>query len=100
MLRLKRLWVPLLAASSLSACGKPLTAEECDNLLDRYTKLLARSYGHDVNAQELLELQAEARAKASRDPAFSRCVSEVSRGEYECAMKANDADELEKCLIL
>ncbi len=83
----------------LAGCGKPLSHEECSELLDRYVDLLAQSDQPDAGAATLLHLQVQARAKAARDPAFAGCAEHVSRSQWQCAMKATDADTLERCLL-
>ena len=88
-----------LSALVLSACQKPLSAEECSALLDRYTELLAGTEGRSPSAEEILRLQREARARAARSPEFARCTDEISRSQWECAMRAPTADEIEKCLL-
>jgi hypothetical protein len=80
-------------------CSQPLSAEECNGLLDHYVSLLAASDRPGTSDIELLRLQAEARQKALHDPAFRRCASEVSRRKFECAMQAPSADRLEQCLL-
>lgn len=94
--------MPLLALALpalLGGCGKPLSHEECSELLDHYVDLLAKSDRPDAGAADLSRLQIQARAKAARDPAFSRCAARVSRSQWQCAMKAPDADSLERCLM-
>ena len=93
------LLVSLATPITSSACGKPLTQEECGRLLDHYVELLLRSDRPDASAEEIARLQVDARAKAARDPAFASCASEVSRSQYDCAMSASDADRLEQCLL-
>ena len=88
-----------LSALALAACQKPLSADECSALLDRYTELLAGTEGRSPSAEEILRLQRDARARAAESPEFSRCTDEVSRSEWECAMKAPTVDEIEKCLL-
>ncbi len=87
--------LPLLS----SGCARPLSHDECSQLLDHYVDLLARSDRPDIKAGELLHLQVKARAEAARDPAFASCPSHVSRSQWKCAMKAPDADSLERCLL-
>jgi hypothetical protein len=85
--------------SVLVGCGRALSREECDQLLDRYVELLVRSDLPDTKPEQVLQMQREARQKARRDPAFSRCKDEVSRSAFECAMHAENADRLEQCLL-
>ncbi len=80
-------------------CSTPLTAEECDALLDQYVALLAASDRPGTAEVELLRWKANAREKAARDPSFQRCSREVPRRKFECAMQAPNADRLEQCLL-
>ena len=88
-----------LLALAVSGCGKPITRAECVELLDLYVELLLKSDNPTTGAQERLRLKQEARAKAHRDPAFAECSSRVSRSQFECAMKAQNPDGLEQCLL-
>jgi hypothetical protein len=83
----------------LCACDEPLRAEECAALLDRYVSLLAASDRPGTTEAEVLKLQAQAREKAGHDPAFRRCSREVSRSQYECALRADTADRFEQCML-
>jgi hypothetical protein len=86
-------------ALSLTACGRSLTLEECDALLDRYVEKLVGSDRPGTPAAEIIELQRKAREKAKTDPAFSECRSAVSRKKFECAMQAPTVDRMEICLL-
>ena len=83
----------------LAGCSKPLSQQECYELLDKYVELLVASDNPDIPAAVRLKLKAEARAKADRDPAFGQCTDRVSRSEFECAMQAGNPDGLEQCLL-
>ena len=98
MLRLAAV-VALALSVLLPGCGKPLSHAECSELLDHYVDLLAHADQPDAGAATLLHLQVQARAKAARDPSFSQCAAHVSRSQWQCAMKAPDADTLERCLL-
>lgn len=93
-------WVALpLCLCGMVGCGEPLSAEECNTLLDHYVTLLAASDRPGTNDAELVRMRAQAREKAARDPAFRRCALEVPRRKFECAMRAANADHLEQCLL-
>jgi hypothetical protein len=83
----------------LSACDEHISAEQCTALLDRYVELLVASDGRKSSTEEILRLQREARARAAQDPEFARCTEEVSKQEWECAMRAPTADDVERCLL-
>ena len=84
---------------SLTACNEPISREQCDALLDHYVERLTQSDGRETSAEELMRLQRDARAKAARDPEFSRCTEEISKRELECALRAPSADEVERCVL-
>ncbi len=87
------------SAAALCGCGKRLEAPECDAMMDKYVELLARDDRPGASATELLRLQKDARDKAAHDPAFAECKKRVSRGAFECAMSAPNADRFEQCLL-
>ncbi len=72
--------------------------EECVALLDRYVEHVVRAADPKVPGGDLSARQAQARALSSTDPAFARCTTSLTRKEAECAMRANNADEFERCL--
>lgn len=80
-------------------CSKPPTEQECVALLDHYVHLLVKSDRPGTSDAELLKLQAQAREKAARAPAFRHCADEVSRDDLECALRADSADRFEQCLL-
>lgn len=80
-------------------CSKPPTQQECVALLDHYVALLVKSDRPGTSDAEVLKLQAQAREKALRAPTFQQCSDEVSRGELECALRADTADRFEQCLL-
>lgn len=83
----------------MPACAERLRPDECAALLDRYVNLLARSDRPGTTEGEILKLQVQAREKAASDPAFRRCSQEVSRRQFECALKADSADRFEQCML-
>jgi hypothetical protein len=90
----------LLALSGLSAaCERPLSANECERLLDHYAELLIKEHRPRLSGAERLKIKADTRIKAGRDPAFLRCSKEVLRSDFECAIQAETPDQLERCLL-
>lgn len=89
----------LLLVLLLPACSRQLDADECNQLLDHYTELLAKNHDPAVSGDELIRLRREARARAAQTREFSRCSAKVPRAKWECAMKAPSVDEAERCLL-
>ena len=84
--------------SLLCGCKPKANQTQCDLLLDRYARLVvAEKYPDATDALYGAERERE-RSEARGDDAFKNCTSEVSRAEFECAMRAPSADALEKCL--
>jgi hypothetical protein len=92
------LWAFLLILA-VTGCGKPLTDEECTQLLDRYTEKVIDQARPKAGQAERSELVLEARQKAALDPEFAECSRRVSRKEFDCAMAAGNADQIERCLM-
>lgn len=94
----------LLSAVCLlsTACGKPLSENECEQLLDRYTERLLLGENPGVADLEVARAQERARSLAKRDPVyeFKECANRVTRRQFQCAMLAPNVDEMEKCLVL
>jgi hypothetical protein len=90
----------LLLASGLlaSSCKPKITPSQCDALVDRYAQLVVTEKLPDAGQATIKAEQERERSEARGDDAFKNCTSEVSRAEFDCAMRAPTADALEKCL--
>jgi hypothetical protein len=87
-----------LVAVAGPACKPKATASECDQLLDRYARLVVTEKHPDASADDIAVEQRREKDEARGDDAFKNCSSEVSRDELRCAMQAATADAFEKCL--
>ena len=89
----------LLCLPLTSGCGKPLSSDECTELLDKYVVLLATSDRPEATAEERNHMRQRAKELSKRDPQFGKCNKHVSRRKYECAMNAPNTDLFEQCLM-
>jgi hypothetical protein len=98
--------LPLVALSvpGFLACAKKIEPDECGKMLDRYIDMVVAT---DPATQNLPPEQASAvremkkavkKAEASYMHVQTRCATEVTRKEYDCAMAAKNADEWEACI--
>lgn len=91
-----------LAASFALACCVSCKAKassaQCDQLLDRYAALVVTEKYPDAGASQIDAERAREKNEAHGDDAFKNCSSEVSRSEFECAMRSASADAFLKCL--
>jgi hypothetical protein len=69
-------------------------------LLDRYVELLLNTDRRDTTAAERFRLKEETRHEAATDPEFRSCPRKVTRGQFDCAMKALNVDDMERCLVI
>ncbi|MDI1446523.1 hypothetical protein [Polyangium sp. 6x1] len=74
------------------------TPDTCAALLDRYVEHIVHAIDEKPPASELVARKTQARTIASTDPKFARCPVYLTVDEAECAMRANNADEFERCL--
>jgi hypothetical protein len=81
-----------------AACSRHATSAECAALLDRYVELLVREQDPKATDADVARQKEATRAKAEKDSAFASCPSEVSTKGANCAMRAVNVDEFEKCL--
>jgi hypothetical protein len=88
----------LAAAFSAGGCKPKASPNECDALLDRYAELVVTEHFPDAGGAQIRAERDREKSEARGDDAFKNCSSEVSHAEYECAMRAGNADALEKCL--
>lgn len=72
--------------------------EVCQAMLDRYVEHIVYAIEPKPKAAELNRFKAQAREHAAEDQAFVRCPTYMTRDEADCALKANTADEFERCL--
>lgn len=96
---LERFSFVMITCACLVGCGRPVTEEECFELLSHYTEKVIDQARPSTGKAERSELVLEAQQKAELDPEFAACTSRVSRAEFECAMVAKNADEIERCLM-
>jgi hypothetical protein len=68
-------------------------------LLDKYTDAVVDQARPSASSAERSDLQQKARQKAATDPEFALCSRRVSRRQFDCAMAAPNADEMERCLL-
>ena len=90
--------VAALAAASLCGCKAKVTPAQCDQLLDRYASLVVLEKYPDAGPDLIKKVQDQEKSEARTDDAFKNCSSEVSRTEFDCAMRAATPDAIEKCL--
>ncbi|HVK71491.1 MAG TPA: hypothetical protein VM694_43860 [Polyangium sp.] len=72
--------------------------DTCTALLDRYVEHIVHAIDEKPPASEIVTRKAQARTLASTDPKFASCPTYLTVDEAECAMRANNADEFERCL--
>jgi hypothetical protein len=88
----------LACAASAGACKAKASASQCDQLIDRYATLVVTEQHPDASATMIQKEQEHEKSEARGDDAFKNCSSEVSQAEFDCAMRAPNADAFEKCL--
>jgi hypothetical protein len=86
--------VVILAAG----CKPKATEANCDQLLERYAHLVVTEKYPDASPADIDAEQRREKNEARGDDVLKNCSSEVSRAEFECAMRAATADTFEKCL--
>jgi hypothetical protein len=87
-----------VAVSIVTGCRPKASPAECEQLLDRYATLVVSSQDADASATDIEAERQREKREARGDDAFKNCSSEVSRAEFECAMRATSTDALEKCI--
>jgi hypothetical protein len=94
----------LLAAAPLCGCHKKVTKADCTQMLDHYLDMVI---AQDPGTRNLPPAQAAAvremkraikKAEKSYAQVEEQCETEVSRSEYDCAMKASIPDAWEACI--
>jgi hypothetical protein len=86
------------AVVSCPACKPKASAAQCDSLLERYAGLVVTAKYPDAGAEQIQAEREREKGEARSDDSFKNCSSQVSQAEFECAMRAPNADAFEKCL--
>lgn len=86
------------ACACAGGCRPKASATQCDLLFDRYAQLVVSEKFPDASAEQIKFERERERNEARAEDALKNCSSEVSKAEFECAMRAPNADALEKCL--
>jgi hypothetical protein len=81
-----------------AGCKKHVTAEQCDQLLDRYALFVVTEKTKDAAPDVIKAEQQREREEARSDDDFKNCTSELSTEDFACAMKAQTSAALLKCL--
>ena len=81
-----------------AGCKPKASGAQCEQLLDRYAELVVTERFADAGATQIKAEREREKSEARGDDAFKNCSSEVSRAEFDCAMRAPSADAVEKCL--
>ena len=87
-----------VAVVCVAGCKPKASASECDQLLERYAQLVVTERFADAGAEQIRTEREREKSEARGDDAFKNCSSEVSQAELDCAMRATNADAVEKCL--
>lgn len=87
-----------VAAMLAPACKPKVTTSQCDQLIEHYAQAVVLERFPDAGPDRVKTEQEREKAEARSDDSFKNCSSEVSRAEFDCAMKATTADAIEKCL--
>jgi len=74
------------------------SSEVCQAMLERYVEHVVRANDPKPPSAELALRKMQARTLAAANQAFARCSSHLTREEADCAMRAVNADEFERCL--
>ncbi len=90
--------VVMLACVAASGCSKKVSQTQCDSMIEHYAELVVRDTKKDASSADIKSEQEREKNEAKNDDAFRNCTSEIEPADYDCAMKANSADAMEKCL--
>jgi hypothetical protein len=97
--RTARALLTLLAgAAACASCRPKVSSTQCDQLLDRYAMLVVTAKLPDASPAVIEAEREREKTEARGDDAFKNCSSQVSQAEFDCAMRATNADAFEKCL--
>jgi hypothetical protein len=82
----------------VAGCKKKVTPAQCEAIVDRYAELVVKEKMVDASAETLATERTREKSEAHGDEVFKNCAAEVDPHDYDCAMKAETPEALEKCL--
>lgn len=93
----------LLCALGAVACNRKATREECNQMLERYVDMtIEPNEGQNLTPAQIAAIRDMKKAIRKAEPHYgkvmNRCERELSRRQYDCAMKAGNANEWEACV--
>jgi hypothetical protein len=88
----------LACVAACASCKPKVSSTQCDQHLERYAMLVVTAKLPDASAGVIDAEREREKTEARGDDAFKNCSSQVSQAEFECAMRAPNADAFEKCL--
>jgi hypothetical protein len=99
-MRLSSMWLTLpFGLVAFVGCSRAVTSEECETLLERYTDKQIDQSHPSTSSRERSKFRQLVQLKSQLDPEFAACQQRVSRSQLECAMTAESADQIERCLL-
>ena len=92
-------WLPggAVLLLTLTGCGHPASVEECEEIVERITRLELedRQQGMDSNA---IAEEVEATKREMRDRTMKECVGRrITNGAMSCVRTSKKAEEVEEC---
>jgi hypothetical protein len=94
----------LLFLAAWCSCKPSVSGTDCDAMLDRYLDMTEdddpalKGMTGEPRAGVRAERIAIRRASLAYLEAEHRCITEVTRAEHACAMKASSANDWEACI--
>jgi hypothetical protein len=94
--------VPALRGAALvvllCGCRHEVTQADCEAMFERHAELVVVESDPDASPAVLAAERQRERDSAHKEGFVKRCVAEVKRPSWECAMTATTSESLERCL--
>jgi hypothetical protein len=87
-----------LVAGACKHGSTKATPAQCEAIVDRFAELVVQEAMPDASAAAVAAERAREKSEARGADVFKNCASQVDRSAYDCAMRAESTDALEKCL--
>lgn len=88
----------ILALEARRSLAPRATTAQCSALLDRYVEHLARAAEPEPAASAVALQRGLAQEQARQSATFAACPRKLSHEAADCALRAHNADEFERCL--
>jgi hypothetical protein len=86
-----------ILAVLLTGCGKPATVQECEEIIERITRLELEERGQTMDSKAVVD-EVESTKRAMHDKTRKECVGRrITEAAMQCVRNAKHANQVKEC---